>query len=171
MANTVYTAPLAIVMVGTTVIGKMKNIRVSETIRRARVTGLGRLNASEVPAVEFTGTLNASFYTVNLEAHELTRRALNRKTGTTTNFVNTVVLQDIGLTIKLMRKVGDPAYPATTTTDLGQDNTTGIIYAVDQEFATITNCYITSDNFDVNEGTISSHDSTFEYLDPITFSV
>ena len=123
MANTVYTAPLAIVMVGTTVIGKMKNIRVSETIRRARVTGLGRLNASEVPAVEFTGTLNASFYTVNLEAHELTRRALNRKVGTTTNFVNTVVLQDIGLTIKLMRKVGDPAFPATPTTDLGQDPT------------------------------------------------
>ena len=70
-----------------------------------------------------------------------------------------------------MRKVGDPAFPASPTTDLVQDPTTGIIYAVDQEFATITNAYITSDNFDVNEGQISGHDSTFEYLDPITFSV
>ena len=51
----VLTAPAAIIMVGNVIIGKMRTVRVSENIRRGRVTGIGRLNASELPALEFTG--------------------------------------------------------------------------------------------------------------------
>jgi len=166
----VYTAPLAIIKVGGKVIGKMKNIRISETIRRARVTGLGRLNASEIPAVEFTGTLNCSFYSVKMSenfGHELnadvgvaqnTDTALIINTTTVPSFVNTVVLHNTSLTIVLLKKV------------FGSLATTGVVTpGTDETFATITNAFITGDNFDVNEGQISGHDSTFEYLDPMVF--
>ena len=166
MATTVLTAPLAELRVGNSTIGFMRNVRVSETIRRGRVTGIGQMTASEVPAVEFTGTMNVGFYTINFDAHPLTRDAVLRKTGTTEKWVNTVTLQEVGLKVLLKRTVSDKInFPPD-----GRD-ANGIIQTLDEEFATITKAFLTSEGFDINEGQISGHDSTFEYLDPITYLV
>ena len=52
MGNTrVMTAPLAIIKINSVTVGKMKNVRITETIRRGRVTGVGRLNPEELPAL------------------------------------------------------------------------------------------------------------------------
>lgn len=168
----ILTAPLARVKVvdPTTqqvlTIGKMRNIRASETYRRGRVTGIGQYNATEVPALEFTGTLNVGFYTLDFDKHPLTRNAVLRKTGTSEKFVNTQLLQEIGLKIDLIRIVADLAnFP-----NEGRD-ANGIIQTIEEVFATIEQAFITSDGFDLSEGQISGRDSTFEYLDPINYLV
>ena len=40
----VMTAPLAIIQIDSVTVGKMKNVRITENIRRGRVAGIGRLN-------------------------------------------------------------------------------------------------------------------------------
>ena len=61
----VMTAPLAIIRINSVAVGKMKNVRVTENIRRGRVVGLGSLTPSEVPAVEWSGSLSCSSYSIN----------------------------------------------------------------------------------------------------------
>ena len=46
------TAPLAIIQVNGVTVGKMRNIRITEQIRRGSIRGIGRLNPDELPALE-----------------------------------------------------------------------------------------------------------------------
>lgn len=166
----VLTAPLALIKVGDRVIGKMRNISVQESYRRGKVTGIGRLNASEAPALEFDSNMNCGFYTIDFSRHPLTRDALLRRTGSIENFINTMILQEIGLTVVALRKIA-----ANRTNNNEGRNENGIIVVDDEtgyeEFAIIGNCFITGDNFDINEGQISNHNSTFMVLDPIIYAV
>lgn len=160
----VLTAPVAIIKVDGTPIGKMRNVRVSETIRRGRVTGIGRANASELPVLEYTGTINCSFYTIRYDLHPMLYRAILRKTNTAEAMLNTLLLQEIGLKIDFIRKVADKTgFPPE-----GRD-TDNIIQTVEETFATIEDAFITSDGYDINEGQISGRDSTFEFTSPIHF--
>jgi len=59
MADKVLTAPLALIKVNGVTIGKMKNLRITETFRRGRVSGIGEVVASEVPVLEFNGTVTS----------------------------------------------------------------------------------------------------------------
>ena len=64
----VMTAPLAIIQINSVTVGKMKNVRITENIRRGRVTGVGRLNPDELPALEWTGSLSCSFIYYKLQS-------------------------------------------------------------------------------------------------------
>ena len=163
----VLTAPLAIIMVGTTVVGTAKTINVSENFRRGRVTGIGRANPKEVPFLEFSGTLNASWYNIDYSVHPFGHRGLLRKTGQSEPFFNTLLLQEVGFDLLFIRKRPDVVnFPPE-----GRDPATNIIQEVDEIFAKIPNCFITSDGFNLNEGQISERNGTFEFTDGIFFAV
>jgi hypothetical protein len=161
MAVKVMTAPLAIIKVNGVAIGKMKNIRCTENIRRGRVQGIGELTPSEVPALEWSGTLNAGFYSITFNNQdELIKTALLRNVNTLQEFVDTVILQETGITIDIMKKVKDYQDPAT-----------GIIYPLLEVFATIIGAFSTKEGFDISEGQISGRDVDFEYITPILFPI
>jgi hypothetical protein len=161
MANNntrVLTAPLAIVKVDGKAVGKMKNIRIQENIRRGRVGGIGKLTPDELPAIEWNGTLNAGAYTVKF-SESVIPKALVRKVNTVDEFVDTVLLQENGVQIDLMRKISSgPADPVT-----------GIIPSELEIFASIKGCFATREGFDVQEGQISGRDVDFEYTTPILY--
>lgn len=161
MAQKVMTAPLAIIKVNGIAIGKMKNIRVTENIRRGRVQGIGELTASELPALEWSGTLNAGFYSITFNNQdELIKTALLRNVNTLQEWVDTVLLQEDGLQIDVMKKVKDY-----------QDTATGIIYPQLEVFASIRGAFSTKEGFDISEGQISGRDVDFEYITPILFPI
>jgi len=154
----VLTAPLAIVRVGGVAVGKMKNIRIQENIRRGRVGGIGKLTPDEVPAIEWSGSLNCSAYTVKF-SENLLPKALTRKVNTVDEFVDTVLLQENGVQVDLMRKIsaGPP------------DAVTGIIPSTLEIFASVKGCFPTREGFDVQEGQISGRDIDFDYTTPILY--
>jgi len=161
MAEKVMTAPLAIIKVNGIAVGKMKNIRVTENIRRGRVQGIGELAPSELPALEWSGTLNAGFYSITFNNQdELTKTALLRNVNTLQEFVDTVILQEDGINIDIMKKVKDYQDPAT-----------GIIYPLLEVFASIKGAFSTKEGFDISEGQISGRDVDFEYITPVLFPV
>ena len=158
----VLTAPLAIVKVKGVVVGKMRNIRVNESFQRGRVVGLGAINASEVPVTGFTGTVNASYYVFDFQNHPMFDSALLRKTNNALNFINTILLDEEGFDIDLIKKEADTVnFPPN-----GKD-ANGIAQTTEVVFASIRKVFITGDNFDISEGQIAGRDGTFEYLDPI----
>ena len=157
----VLTAPLAVIKVGGVAIGKMKNIRVTENIRRGRVTGIGRLTPSEVPAIDWSGSLSAGFYSITFNNQdELIKNAILRNVGNVQEFVDTILLQEEGVQIDILKKVTDVIDPDT-----------GIITPEYEIFASIRGCFATKEGFDISEGQISGRDVDFEYITPILFPI
>lgn len=130
-------------------IGKMRNLRVTENIRRGRVVGLGEITPSEVPALEWNGTVNAGQYAIKLDTGIL--YALGRNYSSTADFVQNLLFND-GVDIAILMKAKTPDGQFTEET-----------------FCTIQKCHITSEGLDVSEGQIGGRDATFEYLQPIIY--
>lgn len=156
----VLTAPLALLKVDGVVIGRARNVRVSESMRRGTVIGLGRLNPSEKPVTEWSGTMSIGFYTVDFKNHPMGANALLRKTGTVEQFINNILLQESGVELVLQKRELE-----------SEDPQTGIKTAKYVSFATVRGAFITSDDFDISEGAISGRNCTFEYTEPIVFQV
>ena len=157
----VMTAPLAIIQINSVTVGKMKNVRITEQIRRGRVSGLGRLNPSELPALEWSGSLSCSSYSINfnLLANKI-RKGTFRKAGNVDAWANAILLQEDGLEISILRKVKD-----------GEINPeTGLVNAKYETFASVKGAFASREGFDVQEGQISGRDTEFEYLEPILFN-
>lgn len=160
MAEKVMTAPLAIIKVGGVPIGKMKNIRVTENIQRGKTIGIGRLTPDELPALSWSGSLTCAFYTIRLDKqNELLKTGLLRNVNSLQEFVNTVLLQEDGVDIDILKKVKDHINP------------NGSIEPRYEIFGTIRGGFQTRDGFDISEGQISGRDAGFDYLNPILFPV
>jgi len=157
----VMTAPLAIIQIDGVTVGKMKNVRITETIRRGRVTGVGRLNPDELPALEWNGTLSCSSYTINfnLLANNMKKGSF-RNSSTVENWANAVLLQEDGLEIAIMKKVRDGEI----------DKDTGLVKSKYETFAKTVGAFVTREGFDIQEGQISGRDTEFEYIQPILYN-
>ena len=157
----VMTAPLAVIQINSVTVGKMKNVRITENIRRGRVSGVGRLNPDELPALEWSGSLSCSSYTINfnLLANKLKKGAFSNA-GTLEEWANAILLQEDGLEIAILRKVKDGPI----------DNETGLVQTKYETFAKTVGAFMTREGFDIQEGQISGRDTEFEYLEPILYN-
>jgi hypothetical protein len=156
----VMTAPLAIIQINSVTVGKMKNVRITESIRRGRVAGVGQLNPSELPALEWQGQMSCSSYTINfnLLANKL-KKGTFRNAGSLESWANAILLQEDGLEIALLRKVKDGEIDADT----------GLVATKYENFAKVNGAFATREGFDLQEGQISGRDTDFEYLEPILY--
>ena len=157
----VMTAPLAIIQINSVTVGKMKNVRITENIRRGRVAGGGQLNPSELPALEWQGQMSCSSYTINfnLLANKL-KKGTFRNAGSLESWANAILLQEDGLEIALLRKVKDGEIDADT----------GLVATKYENFAKVNGAFATREGFDLQEGQISGRDTDFEYLEPILYN-
>lgn len=155
------TAPLAIIQINSVTVGKMKNVRLTENIRRGRVGGIGRMTPSELPALEWQGTLSCSAYTINfnLLLNKL-KRGFYRNAGSLEAWANALLLEENGLEISVLRKVKDGEI----------DPETGMVNTKYETFAKVTGAFATREGFDIQEGQISGRDGDFEYLEPVLFN-
>lgn len=160
----VLTAPLAVIRIGGVPVGKMQNISITENFNRVPVRGIGNLTPDEVPAVTWDGTMSCGQYTLDftkaLNVVNNGKGGIQRVVTTLDEFVDTVLLQEQGLTIDLMRKV-----------TVSQDATTGIIQSDLEIFMSVKGCFQTTDGISVSEGQISQRNANFMYLNPVTYSL
>lgn len=157
----VMTAPLAIIQINSVTVGKMKNVRITEQIRRGRVSGLGRLNPSEMPALEWSGSLSCSSYNINFNLlANVSKKGTFRNAGTVEAWANAILLQEDGLEISILRKVKDGEI----------DPDTGLVSSKYENFASVKGAFANREGFDIQEGQVSGRDTEFEYLEPILFN-
>lgn len=156
MADKVLTAPLALIKISGVTVGKIKNIRVQEQYQRGNVLGIGALISQEKPILAIQCSFNCSSYVVSVgKLGSIENPFITRGATTTDQFVNTVLTQDHGVDIYIMKKSA-------------QIIENGIVTAVSEDnMFVIKNAFLTSQNFDIQEGQISGSDMTGEYLEPI----
>lgn len=161
MEKKVMTAPLAIIQINSVTVGKMKNVRITESIRRGRVTGLGTLTPSELPALEWQGSLTCSSYTINFNLlANISKKGTFRNANSLEEWANALLLQEDGLEIAILRKVKDGEIDAET----------GIVKSKYETFAKVSGAFATREGFDIQEGQISGRDTEFEYTTPILYN-
>lgn len=155
------TAPLAIIQINSVTVGKMKNVRLTENVRRGRVGGIGRMTPTELPALEWQGTISCSAYTINfnLLLNKL-KKGFYRNAGSLEAWANALLLEENGLEISILRKVKDGEI----------DPDTGMVNTKYETFAKVTGAFATREGFDIQEGQISGRDGDFEYLEPVLFN-
>ena len=155
------TAPLAIIQINSVTVGKMKNVRLTENVRRGRVGGIGRMTPTELPALEWQGTLSCSAYTINfnLLLNKL-KKGFYRNAGSLEAWANALLLEENGLEISILRKVKDGEI----------DPDTGMVNTKYETFAKVTGAFATREGFDIQEGQISGRDGDFEYLEPVLYN-
>lgn len=137
-------------------VGKLKNIRVTETFRRLDVKGIGALYPSERPIVDWNGSFTAQSVVIDLHASGFSG-APNRDTNDPIKFANTLLLNEQGLQVFLYRKTIGTLNP-----------TTGIVESVlEAPVAVISDAFIDRWSFDLVEGNIMGKDQDFTYLTPI----
>lgn len=164
MEKRTLTAPLGVIKVMDRegvlhIVGKLRNIRVSETFRRLEIKELGTPYPQELPFVDWTGSFNAGRYFVDLKHR--TMNAPNRGTSDPESFANTLLLKERGFIISLYKKSDNP--------DLGyQESDTGFVTEVGLEHViTINQAFIEGDNIDLSIGQAAGNDQQFRYLRPV----
>lgn len=153
------TAPLAVIKVNGIVVGKMRDLRISETYRRGRVSGLGELTPSELPALEWNGNLTCDFYEINF-AETGIPDAIKRVAPSLKDFVDNVLLQEDGVDVVIFKKVKKVV-----------DTTTGLIKSRLVPHATVRGCFLDREGMNISEGQVSGHNQEFSYTDPIMYSI
>lgn len=163
----VITGAIAIIKANGIAIGKMRDIRVNENFRRVRVPkGLGSIFADEFALVEWAGTVSCSFFEISYGKTGLTD-ALKRSIfgastifsqiaggNNTPNFEDQAVLDDIGLSLDIYKKI--------------EGSTAGGIITPDAKvYATLSGMFIESDNVNISEANIAGRDQTFQFLKPV----
>jgi hypothetical protein len=152
------TAPRAIIKVDGKAIGYIRNIRISETINRGMVMGLGRLTKRELPALSINCTWNCDFYLIDLNRTGVP--GLNkRNVASTDQYKDTLTLFERPVDIYIYKKEME-------------SEEDGVVTAVkDSEFAILKNVYINTESFDITENQISGQNQSGEYTEPVIFPV
>lgn len=158
MANTTVTGPVALIKVNGVTIGKIRDVRATETYARGEIRGLGNLEAQEVPVLSHSGTFSVDAFLIDLESSGI-KQLLNREVVSPEQFVNTILLNENGIDIYLYKKI-----------PVAVDDTTKLVTEVgEQPIAILRRCFLDSVNFNISEGQVSSHSQTGRFLDPIIF--
>jgi len=167
MSEKVLTAPLAVIKViaadGTaTTIGKIKNLRVSETFQRGDVKGIGQLVATEKPILAINCTFTASSYFIDIRklgniSNPFLRRGVNQ---TLSSFVDTILLTDAGVNLYLYKKIKGPDDQSATNGGI-------VTQTAEEPMGIIKNAFLDSQSFDISEGQIAGQDLSGTYLEPI----
>lgn len=155
--NSTFTGAMAIIKVEGVAIGKLQNVRVSESMQRARVGGLGTILPQEVPITQWSGTLQASAYLINWDKARFAL-SIRRDVQTIQEFEDYLILQENGVQIDIFKKITDVIDPITKLPK-------STLYP----FATITRAFTDSEGFNLAEAQVGGHDISFMYLDPIIY--
>lgn len=161
----VVTGAIALVKVEGLVVGKIRNFRYSEDIRREEVRGLGTIIASEIPVVSWSGRLSCDFFETTFKEGGITN-AINRRANAILSqaisggysFEDNLVLNEEGVQIDLFKKVKDVVDPQTKQ-----------IRPVLRPFAVLTSCFIEGDGFDLSDGAVGGRNQSFRCLYPIVY--
>jgi hypothetical protein len=163
----VLTGALAIIKINGQAIGKMRDIRISETFQRVMVPkGLGSIFASEYALTSWSGSISCSFFEISYGKTGLTDALKRQIFGTgnifsqiaggnnTLNFEDQSVLDDVGLSLDIYKKIKGTVSNGLITPDAA-------IYAQ------ISGLFIESDNISITESGISGRDQAFKFLNPV----
>jgi len=149
------TSTRALIKVNGKTIGFIRNLRVSETIQRGSVMGLGTMFESERPPLKFSGTWQCDQYMISLKDSGIP--GLDVRTVTTPEiWQNTQTLLQRAVDIVVNKKNAKVL-----------DESGNVVESISEDaFATIKDVYLDSMSFDISEGAVSNYNQSGVYTQP-----
>lgn len=165
MADKVLTGAIALIKSKGQVIGLMRSVRLTESFRRVPVRGLGTILPSEQAVTEWDGTLTCDFMEIDFNKTGIPD-AIKRQFASAgsqvqsgnESFEDQLILDSDGVQVDIFKKI----------TDVIDAN--GVIKPKLKTHASIKRCLIENDSLDISEGSISGHNQSFKYLDPVLYA-
>jgi hypothetical protein len=164
-ANRVLSAPLAVLYLENTAIGKLRDVQLNEQYTRANVTELGNIYNVEVPIVGTNFTFTASALVIDLARIGDVNNYLMPPYTTydAEAIAKSLILGELGCTLELFRIISADGKQWGVNNSLGND--------VSPEFSTqslvkVVNCFIESRTFQISDGQIATQQITGRYLTP-----
>lgn len=164
MAQT-FTAPLAIIRAGDSgsAIGKIRNLRFQEQIQRANVQGLGVVTLQEVPATLINCNFSASTYAINLMKFGTIKDPFwPVEAANAEQLLNAILLGEQPVQLHVYRRKPARVPANFTVEELLQNNE-----VAEDTIAIISDCYLTSREFEISEGQVAGKSISGVYLTPI----
>lgn len=153
------TAPLAIIKVNNIEVGFVRNLNINESHEITPIYGIGHLTPQELPVTKWSGTMTAESYLIDFykALNVLTDASIVQRTvNSPEEFVDTVLLNDDGVTLDIYRKV-----------EVDRDPTTGVVQSGLEIFASVRGCKMTRDGISISDGQIAGRNVEFMYKTPI----
>lgn len=158
----VLTGALALVKVNGKVIGKMSDVRISESFRRQIVKGLGTLLPDEVAVTDWSSTLTCGFIEVDYNKAGIPgavrRNVQNARSQVLTggaSFEDNLLFDDEGVQIDIFKKISDAF------------DSNGHPLPKLKVYASIAKMFIDSDAIDIRDGAISTRNQSFMCTEPV----
>lgn len=158
MPNEVLTGAVALVRVKGQVIGKMRDVTVSEDLQRADVRGLGTIFSQEKPVVAHNGSLSCTYYFIDW-ATARAKGSIRRDVQTKNEYEDYLVLQEEGIQVDIFRKITDVI------------DARGIPVPKLKPIAIVKGVYTNNESLNISEGQVSTHNQSFVFTEPIIFPV
>ena len=167
MSQPIFHAAIALVKVNGQVIGKMRNIDVTESYDRIGVQGIGTIMESEAPVTKFNGSMTVGLMEILFKdgglpgaIKRIFPNIASAVLSAQPSFEDNLVLDDNGIQVDIFKKITDVIDPAT-----------GFIKPKLQPYAIIRQALITQDGFNISEGAIVARNQTYKYLVPVTYVI
>ena len=157
--NRTFSAPKAYIEIDNIKSGIIRDLSFNEDIGRADVKGLGDLWTLETPAVSCSGRFTIGEFFIDFKQPHLLKM-LNRFGGIE-GIKNTLSLGEFSFSITIYEKLG--------TLDVSNKLVTTVVPA-GKLIASINQCYLDSQSFQLSNDSIASFNSTGRYLQPVAFS-
>lgn len=137
-------------------IGRVRNIRWSETFGDQEVRGLGTIFVQEAPVVSHSANGSMDFYEITFKDTGIPG-SIRRDVQTKGQFETQMLLRD-PFQLHIFKRIEDTVDPAT-----GLKTEQAVPYAIIQD------ALINSEGADVSEGGITGHNVSFRYLSPVIY--
>lgn len=160
MAQVVYTAPKAFIKINNSPAGYIKDLSWTENIQRAEIAGIGSLVNQEVPAVKQTNQFSVGQFFIDLQTD--TMKAILNRNGGSVAFLNTLILGEASFSIVMYAKKV-----------VAKDGTTKLVTEINPEgktIASLDDCFVDSQSFNLSEAGIAGFNTTGRYLTPVAFT-
>lgn len=158
MPETVFTAPLAAIVVNNQTVGKIRSLTFTENLQRGEVMGIGEVNLQEVPVLAIRCTFTADSYVIDLKKLGTIKDpfwpvdALDAK-----SLLQTILLGEQPVSLHIYKKTQGTVDGNGIVTSTGTLRRIGIA----------EDCYVDSRNWSIQEGNVSGKNISGRYLTPI----
>jgi hypothetical protein len=165
-SNRVLSAPLAIIYLDGTPIGKMRDIQLNEQYTRANVTELGNIYNVEVPIVGTNFTFTASASVIDLRRIGDVKNGLVVDINDTEEVAKALILGELGCTLEVYRLVKTDKKQLALDSKYDPAATNLAANSQPELLVKVQNCFIESRSFQLSDGQVATQQISGRYLTP-----
>lgn len=156
MAQNTFTAAIAVVKIGSNIIGRMTNLNIVEDITVQPVEEIGNLFDVEMVTTKYRGSFTCSFFEANFTDSGVKSNDILRVASSKEAFGDTLTLTQTGVDLDIYKKESDIIDPLTNE-----------VQTENAPYLQIVGAKPTNNTWDITAGRIVTRNQSFMFIEPL----